>query len=601
VTTVPQPQDLAGRAKRAAKSVVRKGLDKAPGAARLARAAYFKGLNWAPSQHLAYRAWLDVRSKEATARIPISGATSPTVSVVLDVVGQSEDEARRSVARILAQTYENWDLTVTADSSASAVLPRSRRHRVLVSSGSSAAERMNSALDGCDGDFVVFVGPEDVLYPDTFAALAAALVSDPTADIAYGGDDIAAITVDHHGLERVTRRDPFFKPDWNPELLHSTPYLGIVTLLRTSVVVAAGGLRDLPSAELWDLQLRLTRGGAGVVHADGIVAGRVTSRPLMTSTTATTLLTEALAAEGSPRCTVTSGHLPGTWSVRYPVVGEPLVSIVIPSKNALDVVSRCVESIYGTTAYRAFEVVLVDTGSDDPAVLEWYADMARLHESFRVVDWPEQPFSYANSCNAGAAEARGEVLVMLNNDTEVLDPSWLEVMVAEAQRPEVGIVGCLLLYPDRLTVQHSGIGLGIKSVAGNSLSGLRLDGRLSRTQRLMLWTRRATSAVTAACIAVRKTVYDEVSGFDPELRITFNDVDLCLRVGAKGYRIVYTPDVRLLHHESKTIAPTRDWSELYAAGALFRSRWGDLVARDPQMNRHLARTTTSYRLPFRGR
>ncbi|MGV8847970.1 MAG: glycosyltransferase family 2 protein [Propionibacteriaceae bacterium] len=598
---MPQPQDLAGNAKRAAKSVVRRGLDKVPGAARLARAAYFTGLNWATTQQLAYRAWLDLRSTDAASRIPIGRTASPTVTVVLDVVGQSEDGARRAVARVLAQTYEDWDLTVTADTATTLGLPQSRRHRVLVSAGSSAAERMNAALAACDTDFVVFVGPDDVLYPDTLAALAASVVDGPPADIAYGGDDIAVVTVDRRGVEHVARRDPFFKPDWNPELLHSTPYLGTVSFLRTARVVAASGLRDLPGAELWDLQLRLTRLGATVVHADGIVAGRTTARPQMAGKTATTLLREALTAESSPSCTVASGHLPGTWSVHYPVVDDPLVSIVIPSKNALDVVRRCVESIYSTTAYRAFEVVLVDTGSDDPSVLEWYADMARLHESFRVVDWPERPFSYANSCNAGAAEARGEILLMLNNDTEVLEPSWLEVMVGEAQRPEVGIVGCLLLYPDRLTVQHAGIGLGIKSVAGNSLAGLRLDGRLSRTQRLMLWARRTTTAVTAACIAVRKTVYDEVSGFDPELRITFNDVDLCLRVGAKGYRIVYTPDVRLLHHESKTIAPTRDWGELYAAGALFRSRWGDLVARDPQMNRHLARTTTSYRLPFHGR
>jgi GT2 family glycosyltransferase len=586
---------------RAAKSVVRRGLDKAPGAARMARAAYFTGLNWGTTQQLAYRAWLDRRSEDAASRIPIGRTASPTVSVVLDVVGQSEDGARRAVARVLAQTYENWDLTVTADTATTPDAPQSRRHRVLVGAGSSAVERMNAGLEVCDADFVIFVGPDDILYPDTLAALAATVLEDPRADIAYGGDDIAVVTVDRHGVEHVARRDPFFKPDWNPELLHSTPYLGTVTLLRTSRVVAASGLRDLPGAELWDLHLRLTRLGARVVHADGIVAGRISSRPRMTGKTATNLLDDALAAENSPSCTVAPGHLPGIWSVRYPVVGEPPVSIVIPSRNALDVVSRCVESIYDTTSYRAFEIVLVDTGSDDPAVLEWYDDMARLHESFRVVHWPEQPFSYANSCNAGAAEALGDVLVMLNNDTEVLDPSWLEVLVGEAQRPEVGIVGCLLLYPDRHTVQHAGIGLGIKSVAGNSLAGLRLDGRLSRTQGLMLWTRRTTTAVTAACIAMRKTLYDEVSGFDPELRITFNDVDLCLRVGAKGYRIVYTPDVRLLHHESKTIAPTRDWSELYAAGALFRSRWGDLVARDPQMNRHLARTTTSYRLPFHGR
>ncbi len=597
---MPEPQDLAGRLERSARKLARKGLDKAPGAGRLARTAYFAALNWRTTQHVAYRTWLTLRTREAAqAAGPVDPA--PTLSVVLDVAGQTPAAAERSVARVMAQTYENWDLTVVSDTLATPHVPRNRRHRVVVVEGSTLAERVNAALTRCDGDFLVVVGPHDVLYPDSFAALAAAFGESPDADIVYGGDDIAVLAVDHRGVERAARRDPFFKPGWNPELLHSMPYLGDVTWFRTSQVVAASGLRDLPGGELWDLQLRLTRGGATVAHAEGIVAGRVPDATPVPDATARAVLDAALSAEGTPACTVAPGHLPGTWSVRYPTAGQPLVSIVIPSKNAFDVVRRCVESIYATTAYPSFEVVLVDTGSDDPDVLQWYEDVAARHESFRVVDWPERPFSYARSCNAGAEASRGEILVMLNNDTEVLEASWLEVLVAEAQRPEIGVVGCLLLYPDRLTVQHAGIGLGIKTVAGNSLSGLRLDGRLTRTQGLMLWTRRATSAVTAACIAVRKGVYDEVGGFDPGLRITFNDVDLCLRIGRLGYRSVYTPDVRLLHHESKTIAPSRDWSELFAAADLFRSRWAEVVAHDPQLNRHLARTTTSYRLPFHGR
>ncbi len=598
---MPEPQDLAGRVTRSAKRLARKGLEKAPGAARLARTSYFAVLNWSATQQVAYRAWLRIRAREAEQPARAVGEASPTVSVVLDMAGQSSTAAERAVARVLAQTYENWDLTVTSDTLATPHVPRSRRHRVVVLEGSTLADRVNAAVTRCDGDFLVVVGPDDVLYPDSFATLATALTDDPNADIVYGGDDVAVLAVDHRGVEQVARRDPFFKPGWNPELLHSMPYLGAVTLFRTSQVVAAEGLREMPGGELWDLQLRLTRGGAKVAHAEGIVAGRVIGSAPVPDDTAIAVLDAALAAEGTPSCTVAPGHTPGTWSVRYPLAGDPLISIVIPSKNAYDVVRRCVESIYTTTAYQSFEVILVDTGSDDPDVLSWYEEVAARHESFRVVEWPEQPFSYARSCNAGADAARGEILVMLNNDTEVLEPTWLQVLAAEAQRPEVGVVGCLLLYPDRLTVQHAGIGLGIKTVAGNSLSGLRLDGRLTRTQQLMLWTRRATTAVTAACFAVRKAVYDEVGGFDPELRITFNDVDLCLRIGEKGYGSVYTPDVRLLHHESKTIAPSRDWTELFAAADLFRSRWADVVAHDPQLNRHLARTTTSYRLPFHGR
>jgi O-antigen biosynthesis protein len=599
VTAVPEPQNLAGRVTRNAKSLARKGLEKAPGAARVARSAYFAALNWGTTQRIAYGTWLRMRAREAEHPPRLAGP-SPSVSVLLDVAGQSPVAAQRAVARVLAQTYENWDLTLVSDSTATPHVPRSRRHRIVVIEGSTLAARVNAALPRCDGDFVVVVGPDDVLYPDSFAALAEAVSADPDADIVYGGDDIAVLAVDHRGVEQVARRDPFFKPGWNPELLHTMPYLGNVTWFLTSRVVAAEGLREVPGAELWDLALRLTP-GAKVAHAEGIVAGRVIGSATVPNETAIAVLQAALAAEGTPTCTVAPGHLAGTWSIRYPLVDEPLVSIVIPSKNAYDIVRRCVESIYATTSYTSFEVVLVDTGSDDPEVLSWYADVAARHESFRVVDWPEQPFSYARSCNAGADASRGEILVMLNNDTEVLEPTWLEVLVAEAQRPEIGVVGCLLLYPDRLTVQHAGIGLGIKTVAGNSLSGLRLDGRLTRTQELMLWTRRATTAVTAACIAVRKAVYVEVGGFDPELRITFNDVDLCLRIGKAGYRSVYTPDVRLLHHESKTIAPSRDWTELFAAADLFTSRWAHVIARDPQLNRHLARSTTSYRLPFHGR
>ncbi|HSN10923.1 MAG TPA: glycosyltransferase family 2 protein [Propionibacteriaceae bacterium] len=593
---MPDRQDLVGRVTKGAKSLARKALERVPGAARVARSAYFTALNSRSAQQLAYRGWLSAQAREAT---PVdSPGPLPSVSVVLDITGQTAEAAQRAVARVLAQTYEHWDLTLVTDTGLAPELPSG--HRVLVMEGSTLSTRVNAASAELEGEFLVVVGPDDVLYPDSLARLAAVAVRSPGAGLVHGGDDVCRLTVDRRGLERVSRTDPFFPPAWNPELLHSMPYLGL-TWFRTSLVVDAGGLRDLPCGELWDLELRLTRDGATVVHADGVVTGRLAGAPAVPEATAVEVLRSALAAEGTPSCTVAPGHLPGVWSIRYPVLGAPLVSIVIPSRNAYDVVRRCVESIYATTSYPSFEVVLVDTGSDDPEVLGWYEDVARRHPSFRVVPWPEQPFSYARSCNAGAAEARGEILVMLNNDTEVLEPSWLDVLVGEAQRPEIGVVGCLLLYPDRHTVQHAGIGLGIKTVAGNSLAGLRLDRRMERTQQLMLWTRRATTAVTAACVAVRKATYDEVGGFDPQLRITFNDVDLCLRIGALGYRNVYTPDVRLLHHESKTIAPSRDWTELFAAADLFRSRWSDVVAHDPQLNPNLARTTTSYRLPVLGR
>ncbi len=600
------------------RSTLKWGARRAPGLYDAARNAYFRLANLRLAQDLAYQDWLRGH------RVPGSALAQRRLrsrewdlqrylSVVVDVTGADPNQALRLIRSVVTQAYENWELIICSDRPFS--LPRRgfEQERIRQSIGPGGrVDRLNAALERCQGDFVCFLTPDDVLYPDTCYELIAALEDCPDADVAYGGEDL--VDFGGRGALRYRRREPLFKPDWNPELLRSLPYLGTVTLLRTSLVRAVGGLRELAGTEdpmllLWDLQLRMTRAGAGVAHAIGTVASRragLSAPGLDRDHDVVDLLGAAAIAEGRPDVIVRrQPELPQVWQTRYPVVGEPLVSIVIPSKNQLPVVRRCIDSVLDVTSYQNYEIVLVDTGSDDPRVLSWYDEVADQDDRFRLVDWPEQPWSYARSCNEGARRARGEVLVMLNNDTEVLDPDWLEVLVGEAQRPQVGAVGCLLLYPDAVTVQHAGIGLGIKGVAGNSLAGLRLDQEQSRTQRMMLWTRRATTAVTAACLAVRAELFAQVGGFDEAFRVTFNDVDLCCRIGELGLRTIYTPYTRLLHHESLSVATAisggRDWSELTEAADLFQQRWAPLLERDPQMNPHLSKATTSYRLIHHGR
>ncbi len=584
-----------------AKTTVRRALRQMPWLEDLARDAYFDVANRPWVQDRAYQEWLEAHRLFGHAlthrRLRAREWTRQRfVSIVLDLTGAGTEAAARAIAGITGQAYENWELVVVRDTT----LPGDRarpEHRVqTVISGASRAARLTAGLARCHGDLVCLLTADDVLYPDSLYELCSALDAEPDAAIVYGGEDLVSLG------QRPRRHDPFFKPDWNPELLRSLPYLGSFTLLSAAVVREVGGIRDLGAEAthddlLWDLQLRVVEAGRRVAHAVVPVASRVFG-PVTTASAARELLAgDGLDIRPQP-------ELPGAWQTRHPVTGSPLVSIVIPSKNQLAVVRRCVESVLGKTGYQAYEVVLVDTGSDAPGVREWYAEVAARDDRFRVVEWPEQPFSYARACNEGARQSRGDVLVMLNNDTEVLDADWLDVLVGEAQRPEVGAVGCLLLYPDGRTVQHAGIGLGIKGVAGNSLTGLRIDEGMSRTQRTMLWTRRATSAVTGACLAVRKGVYEEVGGFDEAFRVTFNDVDLCLRINERGYRTVYTPYTRLLHHESVSVsvadAGRRDWTELYAAADLFKQRWGALTLRDPQMNPHLSKGTTSYRLVHHG-
>lgn len=388
----------------------------------------------------------------------------------------------------------------------------------------------------------------DTLWPNALERFVRAFADDPAVDLAYADEETRT-----HDL-------PLLKPDYNPELADAADYLGLLVARRALAEATESSARH-------ERALALAGRAATIRHIPEILSS------------------SDLAGSAAP--------------VRPALQGRPKVSIVIPSKNALDVVRRCIDSIYARSTYDDFEVVLVDTGSDDPAVRAYYAEVAARHPSFRVVEFPEQPFSYARSCNAGADAATGEILVMLNNDTEVLTPDWIERLAAEAQRPDVGAVGPLLLFPDGTTIQHAGIALGVGYIAANVFSGLPADGALTPSQALMVRNRRECLAVTGACLVVRTESYRAVGGFDPLLRITFNDVDLCLRLRERGWRSLYTPDVRLLHHESVSVAKLvrgqRDWDEVHAAAALMRERWQHLIDADPLINPHVGRNDTRYR------
>jgi GT2 family glycosyltransferase len=265
-------------------------------------------------------------------------------------------------------------------------------------------------------------------------------------------------------------------------------------------------------------------------------------------------------------------------------------------------VKRCIDSIYKKTTYANFEIIIVDTGSDDPKVHKWYEMTKARNDNFRVVDWPEQPFSYARSCNEGAKHANGKLLVMLNNDTEVITPDWLEVMAGDALRAEIGAVGPLLFFPDGYHIQHAGVGVGLGGVAANSFSMMTLEQPLSQTQHLYINTRHEMTVVTAACLMIRKEIFDEIGGFDEKYRVTYNDVDLCLRIYEKGYRNLYTPHVRLLHHESISVGlpdelAKRDTKEMRNAMDHFKEQWHKYVEHDPNLNRQLDKTNAFYDIP----
>lgn len=536
----------------------------------------------------------------------------PKISILVPTYNTDHGFLRDCLDSVLGQVYENWELCVIDDASPDEgvreIIKEYAAHdpRIqykFLGKNKHIAGATNEAIKLASGEFIALFDHDDLLWPNALFEVVKALNQDKTLDFIYTDED--KITED-----RFEHLGPFFKPDWNPDFLHSVNYITHLSVVRTALLRELGGQRPAYNgAQDWDLILRVTSATDKIHHIPKVLySWRIHSTSTAKSTDAKPYVVEAqrqaitddLSRKGyaDARVEQDSKHR-GYWRVSYPVRGNPLVSIVIPSKNQYKVVRRCIESIYENSSYENFEIILVDTGSTDQKVLDWYKKLIREHDNFQLIDWPEQPFSYARSCNEGARQAHGEILIMLNNDTEVITPDWIETMVGEAQRKEVGAVGALLFFPDKYHIQHAGVGVGLGGVAANSFAMLNPDQLLTQTQHLMINTRHNMTAVTAACLAVRKDVYDEVGGFDEKFRVTYNDVDLCLKIHEKGYRNVYTPYARLVHHESISVGlpeevAKRDTKEFRAAKRLFLKRWAKYVQHDPGMNPNLSKENAFY-------
>lgn len=536
----------------------------------------------------------------------------PAISLVVPTYNTDPQFLTEALDSIRAQNYPYWECIVVDDASPDAgvrdivsdfAARDSRFVPVFLTENRMIAGATNAGIERATNDWIGFVDHDDVLAPDALFQVAKVIVEDAAADVIYSDEDFVDEERGHHF-------GGWFKPDWNPDFLYSVNYITHFTVVRASLLREAGSLRpECNGAQDWDLLLRLSDKTDRFRHIPRLLyswrvhsastAETIDAKPYVVDAQRRALQ-EDLARKGYPEATVNQDpDFPGYWQVRFPVRGRPLVSIVIPTKDQYEVVKRCVDSILRVTGYQNYEIVLVDTGSTDRSVLRWYNWLRATKRQFRIVDWPEQPFSYSRACNFGAAQAQGEVLIMLNNDTEVLHAGWLSDMVGDAQRKEVGAVGAMLIYPDREHIQHAGVGVGLGGLAANALQRLRLYDRSTRTQHLMLYTRHNMSAVTGACLAIRKDLFQEFGGFSEEFSVTYNDVDLCLRLQEAGYVNVYLPFVRLLHHESLSLGRPegkthRNLVEVEAARALFRERWAAYIDHDPALNAALDKTTAFY-------
>lgn len=546
-------------------------------------------------------------------------ARKPLISVILPVYNTDERYLRQAIESVLGQLYPHLELCVADDASTNERVrevireyaARDARVKVCFREENGHISRSsNSALELAEGEFAALLDHDDMLAEHALYMAAEELNANPDLDFLYSDED----KIDAHGR----RFAPHFKPDWNPDMLLSQNYVCHLAVLRRSLVERAGGFRPgLEGSQDYDLFLRLSRltEPSRIRHIphilyhwraiEGSTALNMDFKQycIAASRRAVDEHCQALglggrAAAGQPEC---------IGRVRFNLAHEPLVSVIIPTRNRADLLGPLLEDLLERTGYRRLEILVVDHESDEPELLELLARHAD-NPAVRVLPF-SGPFNYSAMNNLAASQATGELLLFLNNDMRVLHPDWLEEMAGHGLRPEIGAVGAKLLYPDD-TLQHCGLVLGMRGgVAESQFQGLpaREVGYAGRTHTLQ-----DVSAVTAACMLVRRNVFARSGGFDElNLPVAFNDVDLCLRLGQAGYRVLLTPFARLRHLESAS----RGSDATAANQPRFRReldymlrRWGRELANDPAFNPNLSLEDTSYtpafppraRKPWRG-
>jgi GT2 family glycosyltransferase len=420
-----------------------------------------------------------------------------------------------------------------------------QRVRVLrVPGGRSRAQAWNIAWRESRGEFIGLLDADDLLSPSALFEMAAALELMPYCDVLYSDEDRIAL-----GSWRF--RDPHFKPDWSPEYLLARNYIGRLTMIRRDCALAVGGFRDgYDGAEEWDLFLRLSRHTPRIKRLPRCLYHRRRTASWEEPSQGAAAVKDHCARLGlEVAVSEAAGEHRVVWSIKH----RPMVSIIIPSRDAAAVITTCVRGLIEHTSYSPLELVIVDNGTTEAAALSLYRSVEE--KGCGVVIPLDRPFNFSAACNAGAMAARGDLLLFLNNDIEVFEPHWLEELVRWSLVPEVGIVGAKLLYPDR-TIQHAGVVFGIGLVghifcrAPEGASGLFGS---SESYRNYL-------GVTGACQMMRRDVFDRLGGYDERFRLSFSDITLCLEAWKAGYRVVYTPHARLIHHESHT-RKREDWPE----------------------------------------
>lgn len=539
-----------------------------------------------------------------------SFADRPKLSVLMPVYNTPVQHLRQAINSVTSQLYEDWELCIVDDSSTSTEvreilhLCQSADPRIRVrfrdgNGGISACA--NTALEMASGDWIILMNHDDNLAEHALYMIAEVVNRVRDAAIIYSDED----KIDAQGR----RFDPYFKPDWDYDLFLGQNLINHLGAYRADLARAAGGFREgLEGSHEWDFALRVleSNGGTGVHHVPFVLyhcrhnlqsfSHAWSSGPIGTALSAVTghLKRTSQAAEVSA-----AGRSRFLRIRRFLPEARPLVSVVIPTRNQCEVLRTCVDGLVNRTGYAPLEVVIVDNGSTEPDARDFLADL-RSRPGF-VVLRDDGAFNFSRLVNRGVAASSGDICVLLNNDVDVINAAWLDELVVQALRPDVGAVGAKLYYPDD-TLQHGGVVLGIGGIAAHVHNR---EPRRSHGYFGDLSVVHTVSCVTGACLATRRTVYDEVGGFDEvNLAIAYNDVDFCIRVRESGYKIIWTPNAELYHYESVSrgvdTAP-KNVRRFKAETRYMRGRWGKVLDNDPCYNPNLSLQSEFFEIAAKSR
>ena len=531
----------------------------------------------------------------------------PRLSIVIPVYKTPERYLQEMLDSIVSQTYSKWEVCIADGSprgeSRERLIKRyadrdTRFKYVILGENKGISGNTNAAMDMAQGDFLVLADHDDTLTPDALFECVKAMNEDPLYDVIYSDED--KLDMDGQALF-----DPHFKPDFNPDLLTSVNYICHLFVVNRNLVEAIGGFRqEFDGAQDYDFIFRCTEQARKVHHIPKVLYHW---RCHMNST-ASNPESKMYAFEAGARAikahydrmgiavdSVEKGVDYGIYHTRFHLDEEPLVSVIIPNKDHRADLDLCLTSLLDKGTYRNLEVIVVENNSTEPETFDYYEELQEKRKNVRVVTWKRE-FNFSAINNYGVTFAHGEYLLFLNNDVEVIEPDVIREMLGYARRDDVGIVGARLLYQDD-TIQHAGVVIGFGGIAGHTFIGLH-QAENSYFHRAMC--AQDYSAVTAACMMSKRSLFDQVGGFREELAVAFNDIDYCLKIRSLGKKVVYNPYALLYHYESKSrgLEDTPEKVERFNREvARFIGYWPEIVINgDPYYNPNLTLRKSNFAL-----